>query len=68
MVQIDKQSYTFPAQPATEDLCYSCDEFDESKCKELDYTKGYCNARKMPLYNTGFTVCLDYKKKKELKE
>jgi hypothetical protein len=58
---LDKQSYTFPAQPLTTDLCYSCDEFDESRCRELTNCVGYCNVRKIPLYRTDFAVCIDFK-------
>lgn len=67
-MKLAKQAYTFPAQLSSPDLCYSCEDFDPSKCREAAEAKGYCDARKMILYRTDFAFCLDYNKKKELKE
>ena len=63
-----KQAYTFPALETSTDLCLTCKELDEAKCREAVGAKGYCAARKMILYRTDFAFCLDYNKKKELKQ
>ncbi len=70
-MKLDKQSYTFPAQESSPDLCYTCDNFDESKHRNIG-AKGGCNPtpkkkkKWRPIYRTDFAVCLDYKKKKEI--
>jgi len=72
-MKIEKQSYTIPTIPTTEDLCYSCGSFDESKYREIG-AKGGCNPTPnkkknwRPIYRTDFAICLDYNKKKELKK
>ena len=61
MVQIEKQSYTCPANESLKSLCKCCKFFNETRYREVAHSKGYCEARKMILYRIDHAICLDFK-------